>query len=136
MKFTASLALALTLLLTACGGPTRYVLQGTAVARGTDGALEVEFGESNNHLLLEIKHLPPPERIDPGSTLYLVWEWPAEGTPPNLLGRHAYDPDARTGRLEATTAFSNFTLLVTAESEEAPEAPSAVVVARQDVSHN
>lgn len=132
MKIISTFAFALLMFVAACGGPAHFVLQGTSLSRGTDGELTVEFDQSNHRMLLELEHLPPPSRITEDGVAYLVWVQQTDGRP-SLLGRLAYDPEERTGRLEATTAYDSFTVMVTVEVEEGPAEPSDNVVMQQVV---
>ena len=119
--------------LVACGGPTRYVVQGTDLSRGTDGKITLEEIEGDNLMVVvEFTNLPPPDRIANGMTAYVVWFQPPNGQP-TKAGNLAYDADERTGSMRATSAHERMTVLVTAERNTNVAAPSESVIARQNV---
>jgi hypothetical protein len=76
--------------------------------------------EGNNHNLrleIEVKHLAPPEKVEPGATVYVVWVEVAGATPQNV-GSLRVDDDL-AGKLDTTTPFHRFNLAITAEREPA-----------------
>ncbi len=77
-KLTLVLAL---FALAACGGPSEYIVVGTAHASGMDGLVTVENTEGNNLITIEVEHLTPPGRVSDGATAYVVWFKPEGGTP-------------------------------------------------------
>lgn len=129
------LLLGWTPLLAACGGPSEFAVVGTPRAAGTDGMVTVEEIEGGNYLVLvEVQHLPPPDRIAEDASTYIVWFKPEDGSAAKA-GRLAYDPDERTGTMRATTpAGGNFTVIITAESEDTASAPADTVVVQREVS--
>ncbi len=126
--FLATFAFALV----GCGGPSEYVVTGTARSAGTDGLVTVEMIEGNRMITVELNHLPPASRISESATLYVVWIKPTGGTP-SMAGRLEYDADDRIGTMRATTPHDTFTLLITAEADATASSPSDIVVARQEV---
>jgi hypothetical protein len=119
--------------LPACGGPAEFALTGTARAAGTDGTATVEEIEGGSHMILvELEHLPPPERLGDGLTTYVVW-LQEEGGQPQKAGVLAYDEDERSGRMRATTPNANVSVTITAEVDREVTSPSEIVVARQDL---
>ncbi|MFK7999350.1 MAG: hypothetical protein AB8H86_07120 [Polyangiales bacterium] len=127
--FTVLFAL---LALSACGGPSEYVVVGTARAAGADGLITVEKTESNNLLSIEVENLAPPGRISEGTTVYVVWFKPPTG-PLTAQGTLEYDPDDRVGRFSATSIHAELQVIVSAEIDATANSPSEVVILRQDV---
>ncbi len=115
-----------------CGGSHEHVVTGTERAAGADGTVVVEELEGNRMVSVTLEHLPPPDRISEGATVYLVWIQPV-GAVPTMAGRLAFDGDDRTGRMRATTTHREFQVIVTAEVDATVASPSDVVVVRQDV---
>lgn len=133
MRGTTALG-ALALLLGACGGGTQYLIEGGGVAAGADTYIDVaprEDGSQQVHV--EVRHLPPPERLGLDLATYAVWIAPS-GASPRRAGRLTYDRDTRAGVLTLVTRHRRFRLLVTAEPWPVLESPSPVVVVDQDVS--
>jgi len=122
--------------LAGCGGPLRYQTQGMASATGADAFIEADVDTNGalTRLKIKIENLPPPERIEAGSTGFVVWARANDGTPWRRIGALKYDPDKRVGELlEASVPETRFQLVVSAEKMAAPEAPSATMVVRQAV---
>lgn len=119
----------------ACGGHSEFPVVGTPRSAGTDGMVTVEQIEGGNYLVLvEVQHLPPPERVSEGASTYVVWIKPEDGGAVKA-GRLDYDPDERTGTVRATTpAGGRFTVLITAEADDTTAEPSEVVVVQREVS--
>lgn len=122
-------------LLAACGGPSEFPVVGTPRSAGTDGMVTVEEIEGGNYLVLvEVQHLPPPERVSEDASTYVVWIKP-EDSGPVKAGRLGYDADERSGTMRATTpAGGNFSVLITAESDDTVSEPSDVIVVQREVS--
>jgi hypothetical protein len=122
-------------LLIACGGPTEYVIVGTARAAGADGTIQVEKIEGGNNLVtVEMQHLPPPARLGEGLKEYIMWFETAEA-PAVMEGRLEYDEKKRVAKGMATTPKQKFTVKITAEKGTQVSTPSDVVVAKQKVGH-
>ncbi|MCG8558082.1 MAG: hypothetical protein MJD61_22760 [Proteobacteria bacterium] len=114
--------------LCACGGSSEYQVLGSAKAAGADGIVEVEELEGGNVLAtIHLEHLPPPGRIAEGASVYVVW-FTGQGQQPIKAGTLAYDDDARTGHLVATSPLKAFEVKVTAENNAAVATPSEAVV--------
>ncbi|MEC7518316.1 MAG: anti-sigma factor [Myxococcota bacterium] len=102
------------LALAGCGG-SAYQLQGQGPAIGTDAELEVaSVAGDNRRIELDVRHLPPPNRLGASFETYHVWIAPAGGTPV-LAGRLQYDAGDRRGRLTTITPHDRFRLMVTPE---------------------
>lgn len=117
------------LLLAACAG-REYYAPGTALAPNAD--FEVSL-ENDGEMTIEVDRIARPAEIDPDARRFAVWvERP--GAAPALQGFLRYDRDAQSGRMEAVTPPGPFTVIVTAEADERPAAPSNLVVAERAVS--
>lgn len=127
--FTVLFAL---LALSACGGPSEYIIVGTARAAGADGLITVEKTESNNLVNIEVENLAPPGRISEGTTVYVVWFKAPTGSP-TAQGTLEYDPDDRVGRFSATSPHTELQVIVSAEVDATANSPSEIVILRQDV---
>jgi hypothetical protein len=120
-------------LLLGCGGAKEYVIVGTSRAAGADGTVRVEEIEGGNSLVtIEMKHMPPPERLGAGLKEYILWFETAE-SPAMMVSRVAYDPKKREAKATATTPKKKFTVKITAEKSVQVSNPSDVVVAKQQV---
>jgi hypothetical protein len=111
--------------------PTRqYAIQGADRAAGSDAHVTIERQETGNWMVtFEVNNLLPPERLEEGLTTYSVWFQAGEGAP-SRAGNLAYDADARTGTMAATTSHQAFQLIMTGESDPAAGSPSENVVFR------
>lgn len=119
-----------------CGGATEYAVVGTSRAAGSDGTVEVEEIEGGNSLVtLTLNHLPPPDRLGPGNTLYMAWIF-APNAPAQQLGVLEYDDETRVGRMSGTSPLTRFELKVTAERNRTPSTPSDLIVAEQRVNRD
>ncbi len=124
---------ALAFLATACGGPKQYELLGTPTAPGTDGIIQLEEVEGNNHLLtITLRNLVPPRRLDGNLRSYAVWlQVPGQAI---RAGNLEYNDKSRQGTLVATTPYTKFTLLITAERSDTPNRPGNTIVIEQKIS--
>ncbi len=129
MARTLTFAL-LALGLLACGGPSEFVLTGTARSAGTDGMMIVEDTGGNHMVTVELEHLPPPDRISQGGQHYAVWIKPKGGTP-HMVGELDYDPDERVGRMTATAPHADFELMISVERVMTVSHPSEVLVVKK-----
>lgn len=108
--------------LAACAGPSPLPMLNssqTPAARGTVLAEAAENG--NTRLIVEVKHLAPPENVAPSAKVYVVWVQP-QGAPPQNVGALRVNDDL-TGRLQTVTAFASFQVMVTAEELPTATAP-------------
>lgn len=136
--YPVALATALALLVAAagpgCGGTSEYVVVGTQRAPGADGTIQVEDIEGGTALVtISVEHLVAPARLGDGLGAYVVWFEGDDGAAVKA-GTLEYDPDARSGRMMATTPLSEFVVKITAESEPTARTPGEVVVAENRVS--
>lgn len=119
--------------LVACGGPNKYYVTGTGTSASADAHIRVEKRETGNKLVtIDIQNLPPPDRVAEDAEAFVVW-FSAKGQPTQKAGHLQYDKDERVGKAEATCAYDEFTVLVTAEESAEVGSPSNKVVIRQEV---
>jgi hypothetical protein len=79
-----------------------------------DGALRVAGGsDGNQRLTLDVQHLAEPERVFDGTSTYVVWVIPRNGSPQNMgvltVG------EKLTGTFTTQVAYREFRVVVTAE---------------------
>jgi hypothetical protein len=67
----------------------------------------------NTRVHLEVEHMAPPQNLQPPKSVYVVWAETPEKQRYNL-GQLKVD-EKRRGRLDSTTAFTMFRLVVTPE---------------------
>ncbi len=128
----ATFALASGGALAACGGPAPVPMINAPQAPAAQGSVLAQAAENGNtRITVEVKHLAPPERLNPTAKVYVVWVQPPGG-PPQNVGALRVDAEL-TGRLVTVTAFATFDVLVTAEEfptttmPRGPQVLSAVI---------
>lgn len=116
----------------ACGNDL-HVIIGTPEAPSTSGFVEViDDDDDGAELEVVLKHLHPPESLQPELKHYVVWLAGPTGAPIRM-GVLAYDQDAREGKLPITSTTRIFTITVTAETSEKPAKPDGLLVAEQEI---
>lgn len=103
------------LLASACAVAGPLTMTNSPVNPAAQGQVRIRKGNNDNTRLdIQVKHLTPPEKIDPKAGAYVVWAKPnGQGRAENL-GALEVDKDLE-GKLETVTAFKNFQLLITPE---------------------
>ncbi|MFW5876722.1 MAG: hypothetical protein ACOCXM_08290 [Myxococcota bacterium] len=127
-----TLLLVLSLPLAACGGPASYQASGTNVAAGADATIEVEELDGNAFVRLDATHLPPPQRLGEGLTVYVLW-FESEGEPAEKVSVLDYDEEERSGSARASTMQENILIMVTAERSPAVATPSEHLIFKKRV---
>jgi hypothetical protein len=130
MKPSRIVALVASVWLTACAaGPIPTPLVGSTLVPAAQGSVIASPGANGNtRLLVQVKHLAPPERVSPSAKTYVVWVRPAGGSAQNV-GAIVVD-DNLSGRLETLTPLQTFDLFITAEPYPAipgPRGPQVLV---------
>ena len=118
-----------------CGGAAQHFGLVGQAAEGPEvrGSVQVEPIQGGQRIVLvEVQHLPPPERLASGRSAYAVWLHEADA-PPTLVGTLDYDRSQRSGNLFAVTGKSNFVVTVTAEQHASPALPSELLVAEHRI---
>lgn len=124
------------LLLVACGGPLKYELASTPKAPGADGKLvaHVHNDQHNTEFEIEVKNLPPPDRVSEGATDYVAWHRKNSSAIWARLGSLKYDPSDRDGEMKGSVPETSFDFQITAEKAALAASPSSDVVFSQHVS--
>ena len=107
---------------------------GTDKALGADAEINVEqIDDHNREVTVAIHHLAPPERIEKGMTVYVLWIIP-EGQQAVREAVVSYDADERYGEAHAHTPNKKFEVRVTAEKSPSAHSPSTHTVVSKKVS--
>jgi hypothetical protein len=119
---------------TGCG-TLKYQVPGSSRAPGADAKIiaEVNKGQSNTKLEIIAENLPPPDRLQPGTTAFVVWQRKNDTAGWQRVGTLNYDKGKRRGTLEATAPETKFELVITAEVNATPASPSSNVMFSQVV---
>jgi hypothetical protein len=127
--------LALTLLVAACGGPLKYQVASSAKAPGADATLEADISKDQHltHLIMKSKNLAPPERVVPGTRIFIIWTRKNSEAQWARAGNLKYDEAAREGAFEGTVPEVDFDLQVTAEKDDGAQSPAADMIFSQHV---
>lgn len=130
-KLRAVMVLGVLFTLLSCAPSSQTAVAGNERSPGADWSVHIEQQEaaSNWRVTLEVTNLPPPTRLGPDNTVFVVWLVPS-GSQPVRAGTLIYDEGSREGRFTATGAYSTFQVRVTAEQSAEVGAPSETVVFR------
>lgn len=124
------LLLGLALVATVWGREDR--LTNTGVAPAAEGKIITDNDRNDNTgVQVQVKHMANPQSLTPPKQGYLVWVQP-RGKGPELLGSLRVNENLE-GSLKATTPYTQFDVLVTAEDTLKPDAPSSAVILRGSV---
>lgn len=105
-------------------------------ASSVTGSVSVERVEGGQRLVVvQLNELPPPERVGPGLTEFVVWLAPPSGQRVKAGALH-YDRAHQSGSLFATTTLAAFTVQVTGERGQSVDAPSSVLLTERKVVTN
>jgi hypothetical protein len=130
MKVKASVAAAVVALPLALSGCTTQIHELRPASRNPAAAGNIRAtADDNKNTVLEVRaeHLAPPAALDPTLSTYVVWIRPVAAQEFTNVGQLAMRSD-RSGRLQATTPFPEFNVLVTAEQSGTARAPSPFIV--------
>jgi len=133
-RIAAALSLGLGLALAAPGCASRYKLDADSPAYAAQAKIAVKLNKTGNRQIkLEIRHLAPPQKIDPAGRAYVAWI-AVPGSEPVKAGVLEYNDRWRRGVLHATTPNPKFELVVTLEQSLRPSKPSSTEILRKLVS--
>jgi hypothetical protein len=123
------------LVLAACGGPLKYQIASTPKAPGADGKLVATVHESQHQteVQLEVKNLPPPDRVTEGATDYVAWSRKNANATWTRLGSLKYDSGNRGGTMAGSVPETSFDFAVSAEKAALAASPSSDIVFEQRV---
>jgi len=109
-----------------------WTMRSASQAQAAEGKVQIATDDKGNRdLKVEVKHIAPPDAVFSGTTNYVVWLKPSNGAPQNI---GVLSPDKKlNAKLETTTAFTSFVVLVTAETSAQPVKPSDNEVMSADV---
>lgn len=110
-----------------------YTFQATSITPGATGTVDVKTDKTggNTNVTIKVDHLARPTLLTPPANEYVVWLDPEDGSPQNQGVLRVGSNEK--GDLEMTTSASKFKVIVTAEMEAHPKAPSNRVVLSADV---
>lgn len=117
-------------------GPLRYEVAATAAAVGADAKITAEPSKDLGltRLRVEVSNLAPPDRVQAGAAVFVVWQRRDEASEWMRIGALKYDEGARSALLEgATVPETRFLLQITAEEGPQVLKPGATVVFTQPV---
>ena len=118
------------LLAVACGGPLKYTVGSTPIAPGADARIvaDVNEGQQQTVLDVELSNLPPPNRVGADKKVYVGWYRKDSKAPWSRIGGLEYDDSDREGKLHGSVPEAEFDFELTAEEDSAPASPSPEVV--------
>lgn len=111
-------------------GSTRIDFKGTAYMPFAKGEARVQNRDGRVALDVRLEKMEPADKFGPPFMTYVLWAITPEGNPRNL-GPISLDRDR--ARLEVTTNFQSFAMIVTAEPYYAVTVPSEMVVLENEV---
>jgi len=104
---------------------TTVTMSGTAIAPRVMGKADVEFKQGRTNVRLEMESFASPQSLGAFYTSYILWAVAPEGQTENLMEI----PIGKKFKIESTTKFQTFGLIITAEPHSRVELPSSVIVA-------
>jgi outer membrane protein OmpA-like peptidoglycan-associated protein len=106
------------------GSTSDLKFRGSALSQLAEGTARVRIGDEVTEISARFEHLPQPASFGP-FTVYVLWVVTPEGRAYNI---GAINVDGDKGKVAATTPFSSFALIVTAEPHFAVSVPSKYIV--------
>ena len=104
---------------------TKVNMEGTSLAPELKGVADVKNKDGRTRIKMMLSELPHPQRLGAFYTTYILWAIAPEGQAENLVSL----PVKEDVRIDATTSFQTFGLIITAEPHGAVTLPSPVIVA-------
>ena len=104
---------------------TTVNMSGTAIAPRVMGKADVEFKQGRTNIRLEMESFGNPQSLGGFYTSYILWAVAPEGQAENLMEL----PIRKKFKIESTTKFQTFGLIITAEPHSRVELPSSMIVA-------
>lgn len=104
---------------------TTVNMSGTAKAPRIMGKADVEFKQGRTNIRLEMDSFSNPQSLGSFYTTYLLWAVAPEGQTENLMEL----PIGNKFKIESTTKFQTFGLIITAEPHSRVELPGSMIVA-------
>lgn len=106
------------------GSTSDLKFRGSALSQLAEGTARVHIGDEVTEIAAHFELLPQPASFGP-FTVYVLWVVTPEGRAYNI---GAINVDGDKGKVTATTPFSSFALIVTAEPHFAVSVPSKYIV--------
>jgi outer membrane protein OmpA-like peptidoglycan-associated protein len=100
-------------------------MSGTAIAPRVTGKADVEYKKGRTNVRLEMESFENPQSLGAFYTCYVLWAVAPEGQAESLMEL----PIQKSFKIESTTKFQTFGLIITAEPHSRVELPSSVIVA-------
>jgi len=121
--------------LAACGGPLKYQVASSPTAPGADAQIVADINEDTKqtNLTVEVKNLPPAERVEESSQHYVAWYRKDSDAVWTRMAALAYEPDSREARMSGSVPEIEFEFEITAEPEADAASPSSSVVFAQEI---
>ncbi len=104
---------------------TTVTMSGTTIAPRVTGKADVEYKKGRTNVRLEMESFDNPQSLGAFYTCYILWAVAPEGQAESLMEL----PIQKNFKIESTTKFQTFGLIITAEPHSRVELPSAVIVA-------
>jgi outer membrane protein OmpA-like peptidoglycan-associated protein len=104
---------------------TTVTMSGTAMAPRVMGKADVEFKQGRTNVRLEMESFENPQSHGAFYTTYILWAVAPEGQTENLMEL----PIQKNFKIESTTKFQTFGLMITVEPHSRVELPSSMIVA-------
>jgi len=122
---SVALTAALLFAVGACASSSQIRLAGSPDIPAAQGNVTVGTTENGNtSVQFTVKHLAPPDKVSPGSTVYLVWARPLDpGSTATSLGALQLSENLE-GELATVTPLRAFDIFLTPESAQAATFPS------------
>jgi hypothetical protein len=132
---TKTLALAFVAMLMACGGSLNYKIASSAKAPGADATIKADVSKDQHltHLKVDALNLAPPERVTPGTRIFIIWTRKNAEATWARAGNLEYNPSGREGLFEGTVPEVDFDLQITVEKDDNAASPSADMIFSQHV---
>lgn len=108
-----------------CAGPRELRLTSSPDIPAAQGIATISAtDDANTKIDLTVEHLASPERVAPGTTVYIVWVLGNDtGAQPQSLGALRVNDDLK-GSISAMTPLRAFDLYITAEPSQASTVPT------------
>lgn len=108
-----------------CAGPSQVRLTGNPDIPGAEGVVTTSTTDDGNTKLdISVKHLAPPEKVEPGASVFMVWVRGLEGGAQAVSqGALVVNSDLKAG-METVTPLRSFELFITPESTQSVTAPT------------
>jgi hypothetical protein len=115
--------------LSGCAGPSQVRLTGSPDIPGAEGVVTTSTSnDGNTKLDISVKHLAPPEKVEPGTSVFMVWVRGLEdGAQAASQGALMVNSDL-IGEMETVTPLRSFELFITPESSHTVTAPTGKIL--------